>query len=432
MKKLKLLSFLSILALLIFGIGCSKDDEPEPTTGTLIGNVTDGDSGAALSDVQVVVFDASSNSPSGVSAVTDGSGNYMIELDPGNYFVKASKQGYENSPPAAVTPISFAITVGMQTMKDIEMFASSVTNGGWISGVVTAGGAAVAGALVVADDGSGNGYSSVSDAEGKYNIFNVPAGTYSVKAWAAGYNAPEVSASVTSGAETASTDISATAGASGSVSGQITFLATGNIEVDVALTHPSTGETIPGLSTTTTASAYLISNVPDGTYLARASYDNDGIVMDPDWIIKNGEPFVTVSGGAVERPFSVTNSVLVISPSNDANSVEPVSVASTTPTFEWTAYSSTTDYVIEVTDGNGNLIWGGIDRSGVDPVKSMVIPGSELTAVYNFDGLASVAELESGKTYRWRVYASKDSQQSTVGWELISVSEDQRGLFTVE
>jgi hypothetical protein len=223
-----------------------------------------------------------------------------------------------------------------------------------------------------------------------------------------------------------------TEGANGSVSGAITFLATGNIEVDVALTHPATGETIPGLSVITTAQNYELTGVPDGTYLARASFNNDGIVMDPDWIIKNGEPFVTVSGGAVDRPFSVTNSVEVVSPSNTSTSVEPVVVTSTTPTFEWTPYSSTTDYVIEVSDANGNLIWGGIDTSGAEPIKSIIIPSSQLSVDFNSDGNASIAALELGKTYRWRVFASKDSNQSVVGWELISVSEDQRGLFTVE
>ena len=431
MKNYLRVSLLSILALVVVMISCKDDDEPAPTTGTLLGNVTDAASGVALANVQVIVFDASTNSPTGNNALTDASGNYTIELNPGNYFVKASKQGYEKSPPSTVTPISFSITAGIQTTKDIEMFESSITNGGWITGTVNVGGTAVPGALVVADDGAGNGYSSVSGSDGKYSIFNVPAGDYSVNAWIRGFNSTEVTATVSAGTETMSTNITSAQDATGTVGGQITFLATGNIEVDVALTHPATGETIPGLSTTTVSSAYVLSNVPDGTYLARASYDNDGIVMDPDWIIKNGEPFVTVDGGAIDRPFSVTNSVVVVSPSNDANSVVPASVISTTPTFEWTAYSSTSDYVIEVTDGNGNLIWGGIDNSGVDPVKNVIIPSSQLSVVFNFDGTASISELVSGKTYRWRVYASKDSQQSTVGWELISVSEDQRGLFTV-
>lgn len=432
MKKITQILSLSILASIVFIVGCGKDDDSDPvTTGTLMGTVTDASSSSTLSDALIVVFDASTNSPTGASVSSGSDGTYSVELDPGTYFVKASRQGYDNSPPSSITPISFDISKGVETTKDIEMFESSITNGGWITGNVAVNGVAVAGALVVAEN-TGNGYSSISDEDGNYTIFNVPAGTYGVIAWLGGYNAIEVSASVTASTESAGTDITMTEGASGSVTGQITFLATGNIEVDVALTHLATGETIPGLSTITVSSTYELTNVPNGTYLARASYNNDGIVMDPDWIIKNGEPFVTVSSGAVERPFSVTNSVIVNSPSNAASSVEPVTVATTTPTFEWTAYSSTSDYVIEVTDANGNLIWGGIDNSGAEPVKTVIIPSSELSVEYNSDGTASIAALESGKTYRWRVFASKDSNQSTVGWDLISVSEDQRGLFTVE
>ena len=67
----------------------------------------------------------------------------------------------------------------------------------------------------------------------------------------------------------------------------------------MALTHPLTKETIPGLNAITLNRDYTITNVPDGTYLARATYANDGKVIDPDWIIKNGEPLVTVSGGSI-------------------------------------------------------------------------------------------------------------------------------------
>lgn len=431
MKKIIQLFTILILGSLLFTIGCKKEEPVPATSGTLTGTIIDAISGSALADVLVVVFDANTNSPTGATVSSGADGVYSVELDPGTYFVKAAKQGYEKSPPPSVAPISFNITLGATTTKDIEMFESTVTDGGWITGKVMAGDVAVAGALIVADNARG-GYSTISDEEGNYAIFNVPAATYNVNAWLAGYNSTEVSASATASAESAGTDIVMTEGASGSVTGSITFLATGNIEVDVALTHPSTGETIPGLDTITTSYVYELANVPDGTYLARASYNNDGIVMDPDWIVKNGEPFVTVSGGAVDRPFSVTNSVEVLSPSNDATSVEPVVVTTTTPTFEWTPYSATSDYVIEVTDANGKLIWGGFTAGYA--AKNVVIPSSSTSVVFGdvSVGNAPAEDLVSGKTYRWRIFASKNNQQSTVGWDLISVSEDQRGLFIVE
>ncbi|MDH5366607.1 MAG: carboxypeptidase-like regulatory domain-containing protein [Cyclobacteriaceae bacterium] len=431
MKKILQLLSLSILTSLLFVVGCKKEEPVPATTGTLSGTIIDAISGSALADVLVVVFDANTNSPIGASVSSGTDGAYSVELDSGTYFVKASKQGYEKSPPAAVAPISFNITLGVTTTKDIEMFESTVIDGGWISGKVMAGDVAVAGALVVADN-AGVGYSTISDEAGNYAIFNVPAATYAVNAWLAGYNSTEVSASVTAATESTGTDIVMTEGAGGSVTGSISFLATGNLEVDVALTHPFTGETIPGLDTVTSNYVYKLTNVPDGTYLARASYNNDGIVMDPDWIVKNGEPRVTVNGGEVGRPFSVTNAVSVVVPTNEATSVEPVVVTTTTPTFEWTPYSATSDYVIEVMDANGKLIWGGFTAEYAS--KNVVIPGSSTSIAFGDTsvGNAPIEDLVSGKTYRWRIFASKNNQQSATGWELISVSEDQRGLFIVE
>ena len=51
--------------------------------------------------------------------------------------------------------------------------------------------------------------------------------------------------------------------------------------------------------------------------------------------------------------------------------------------------------------------------------------------MFNFNGQATDL-LVVGRTYRWRVYASKDNVQSATGWELISMSEDQRGLITIQ
>ena len=99
------------------------------------------------------------------------------------------------------------------------------------------------------------------------------------------------------------------------------------------------------------------------------------------------------------------------------------------PLFSWSKYSSTSDYVIEVTDANGNLVWGGFNSDWT--VKNIVIPSSQNSIQFNSDGSASSALL-FGKVYRWKVYASKDNSQSATGWELISVSEDQRGLIIIE
>ena len=426
--KSRLLNYLLLLTLITpLVLSCNKDnDEPSPT-GIVRGIITDGTSSEVLSGVRVVLFDANTNQATGDIFTTDVDGIYSFTIAGGNYFINLTKQGYADIPTKGVSASPFTITNGSELDNPVQMFTNGETNIGWISGKLTSADAPVGGSLVVAVNGT-NGISTISDSEGNYVIYNVPMATYTVKAWSAGVNSPEVSAAVTANTETSEVNLAISSTVGSAVSGAVTFLATANIEVDVALTHPITEEAIPGLSTMTSGGTYTLENTPDGEFLARASYANDGIVIDPDWIVKNGEPFVTVSGGNATRNFSVTNAVSLVSPTNDASSTNPVT-SSSTPTFTWTGYSSTSDYVIEVTDANGNVIWGGFNADWT--IKNITIPSSETTIMFNSDGNATEA-LMSGKIYRWSIYASKNNVQSATGWELISVSENQRGLIIIE
>lgn len=426
--KSRLLNYLLLLTLITpLVLSCNKDnDEPSPT-GIVRGIITDGTSSEVLSGVRVVLFDANTNQATGDIFTTDVDGIYSFTIAGGNYFINLTKQGYADIPTKGVSALPFTITNGSELDNPVQMFTNGETNIGWISGKLTSADAPVGGSLVVAVNGT-NGISTISDSEGNYVIYNVPMATYTVIAWNAGVNSPEVSAAVTANTETSEVNLAISSTVGSAVSGAVTFLATANIEVDVALTHPITEEAIPGLSTMTSGGTYTLENTPDGEFLARASYANDGIVIDPDWIVKNGEPFVTVSGGNATRNFSVTNAVSLVSPTNDASSTNPVT-SSSTPTFTWTGYSSTSDYVIEVTDANGNVIWGGFNADWT--IKNITIPSSETTIMFNSDGNATEA-LRSGKIYRWSIYASKNNVQSATGWELISVSENQRGLIIIE
>ncbi len=394
--------------------------------GVLQGTITDAGNSNAIEGARIFIFNADTKTPTGAFSTSDVSGNYEFKLTPGNYFIKVYKQGYFDVTPKDIPAIPFTISLEDTLSKSVEMYTHNLTDGGWISGNVSSTSGNNIGVLVVANDTS-SGYSSITDSAGNYIIYNVPAGDYDVKAWGAGFNSSTATASVTASTETANVDLVLTDGASGSVSGSITFLSTTNIEVDVALTHEITGEAIPGLSATTVGQQYTISNVPDGTFLARASFINDGKVMDPDWIIKNGEPFVTVSGGAATRDFSVTGAITVTDPTNAASSSVPVEISTTTPTFTWEAYSSTSDYIVEVRDANGKLIWGGFSDNWT--TRNMTVPSSQTSVAFNSDGNA-IENLKVGQTYRWRVYASKDAQGGA-SWNLISASEDQMGLFTI-
>ncbi|QCK14755.1 carboxypeptidase-like regulatory domain-containing protein [Mangrovivirga cuniculi] len=430
----RLLNLRTVLALFsviaVFISSCSDDEEEAPTTGTLMGMVTDGSTQTAIEGASVVIYDANTNSPV-LTLTTDVDGNYTTELDPGSYFTKVSAQGYLANPPAGISAVPFDITVGVETENNVVLFPNDQTGLGYISGSVTEGSNPVAGVLVIAEAGD-IAYSAITDEEGNYTIYNVAAGSYSINGWIAGYNSQTETASVTADTETTDVNVSLTSGASGELSGMVTNLAAENKDVDVALVHPITKETLPGLTGFTQDGQYLITNIPNGTYIGRASYANDQRVMDPDRIFKFGEPTVEITGVATELDFDITGSVQVSSPSNELSSTIPVEITNTTPEFSWVAYSSTSDYVIEVTEAaTGNVIWGGFDTTGELPVKNISIPSSQRSITYNSDGNATVPALEPGKVYRWRVYASKDDNNSTTGWTLISASEDQMGLIKI-
>ncbi len=288
-KSTRLVIGLAVLALALQA-GCSKDEPTAPPpTGTLAGHVTDAVSAAALSSTRITLFNALTNSPIGIYS-TIGDGAFRFDLAPGSYYLKLARQGYDPVPPLDITPLPITVTAGATTDNSIQMFRSSVTNGGAITGKVTLNGNPRAGVLVVATSGTTSS-SGLSDLAGDYYIYNLPPDTYTVSAWVVEYSSTTSTPVVAAGSEQAGVNMILTAGQVSTVSGHITFLATTNAEVDVALLSPTTRDVVPGLTAVTSGGNYSIPNVPFGTYLARATYRNDTKVMDPDWIIKNGEPF---------------------------------------------------------------------------------------------------------------------------------------------
>lgn len=441
MKRTMKFSFWSTILLLLTGVffsQCSKDD-PAPAQGTISGKVTDFSSGIALVDVSVVVFNASTNAPQNTTT-TNATGDYSIQVNAGTYFLKFYRQGYLSVPSVGTEPISFQVTTGQTATQAAQMVASNLTNIGFIKGKVSVGSSGQSGALVVAE-GNGAAYSGLSDKDGNYTIFNIPVGSYQVKGFLAEYSSTSAPASVSANVATNDINITLTKNATGQVAGTFkvisqTTIVTPPTTMDISLVHALTRETVPGLSKSLPYSSsinYSFSNVPDGTYIVRATYANDYIVIDPDYITKFGDYKVTVSNGSA-NPASVdlvaTSAVLLTSPTNAMTTTVPVD-ASATPTFQWSAYASTSDYIIEVTDAaTGQVVWGGFTNSGGTITKNIIIPGNTTSATYNSDGKASSAQLTVGKIYRWRIYASKDNVQT--GWNLIAASEDQMGLIKIK
>jgi hypothetical protein len=435
MKRKSNIALVFILIATTIFFSCKKNSDTQPTTGQVKGIVKDATTSSPLENVSVIVFNADNNSPIGQTLKTNASGEFSADLVPGNYFLKFSRQGYYPVPPPSLEAVPFAISLSLITQNDAEMFPASATTAGWITGKVTSNGSPVQGALVVAANGQNNiAFSTSSDQNGDYSIFNVPVGSFNVQAYMSTYNSNTVAASVTANTGITGINITLDKTATATLTGNIRNLAIDNKDVDITFVHPITKETIPGLTTTSTNLAYSLSNIPNGSFIARASYKNDMRVMDPDRIAKFGEPVVTVSGGTCSPStltFDVTGPVTLNAPTNPLTTTVPVN-ATTRPTFQWTAYPSTTDYVIEVMDAStGQVVWGGFDKSGPLPVKKIIIPGNQTSIVYNSNGTATISDLVPGKIYRWRVYASKNDVTSSTGWTLISTSEDQVGLIKI-
>ena len=90
-------------------------------------------------------------------------------------------------------------------------------------------------------------------------------------------------------------------------------------------------------------------------------------------------------------------------------------------------FPQTKEYVIEVKDINGNLIWGGFNESG--EISHAPIPKEWTSVQFDFDGSATES-LKSGNIYQWKLY-SDDSAAPGVQ-TLLSSSEDLMGLFIVK
>lgn len=436
MKRIKIIHCLVLISGMLLFQQCKKNNNDEPVTGKLEGMVKDAVNATPLAGAQVIVFNADQNAPVGQTLTTNTLGEYSTQLVPGNYYVKLYKQGYDAVPPQSMEAVPFSIAASQSTRQDAEMFPVSSSSTGWIEGKVMAGTTPIKGALVVAADSErGVAFSSISAENGEYHIYNVPGGSYSVRVFIRSYQSEIKSANVVAQAGSTGLNFSLQQSTGASLAGNVRNLAISNLDVDISLVHPLTKETIPGLTTRSANQSYTISGIPAGDYIARATYRNDLRVMDPDRIAKFGEPVVSVSG-TVANPstlsFDITGTVVLSTPTNPITTTKPVIVSSTRPTFSWNAYSSTSDYVVEVVDAaTGLVVWGGFNRVAGLPVKKMVIPSSTTSITYNSDGLATTADLVKGKIYRWRVYASKNDVNSPTGWTLISVSEDQVGLIQV-
>ena len=370
------------------------------------------ENGAAIANVAIT--DANGAYALTVPATRDASGTALAT----RYTLRADAAGYDTFPGGLRVALPLDVRTAAGSPPVLENAATTValyprtgSNFGSISGTVKAD---RAGGVLVVAEGQGAYASGVADKSGAYTIFNVPAGAYEVRGYAAGLNLVPASASVNASAETKGVDLTAGGGALGAVSGSVSIVnAPGGSSTSIVLAVESTfgealgrGEVPRGLRMPNVSGAFTISDVPPGKYVVLAAFENDKLVRDPDTSIGNTATLhITVAEAPVDAGnFKITEALGVISPGG-----AQVDTATMPVTFVWADDSSEDHYTLEVFDNFGTKIWSN------DKVPS--VKGSQnVTVAYGGPSLTS------GGYYQFRATSMKGSVP-------ISRTEDLLGVF---
>lgn len=396
-----------------------------------------------IADALVQAIDVN-GAPVGAAVRTDESGAFELAVPAGrdemgvpiegSYTLRAQAAGYQSFPTALrpALPIdagaavlseegesSYVIESSLTTIKLIALPGDS-SQLATISGHVETG--TELGVLVIAE-GVDATYSGLADGEGAYTIFNVPAGTYTVRGYARGAQIDQVMVSVESGELREGVELVTLDRPLNSVTGSIEIVdAPGDAVTSVVLAVESTfnevaarGEVPPGLRVGDVTGAFTITDVPDGRYVVLAAFENDQLVRDPDQSIA-GTAVVPIElpdpdlGSTVQisEGFKVTGALEVVSPGADG----PEQVDTLTPILEWADDASEDGYEIEVFDAFGQRVW------------STEIPGVSGSATVTL-GYAGPA-LQPGMFYQFKVESFRDR---TGGRTAISATEDLKGVF---
>jgi len=282
------------------------------------------------------------------------------------------------------------------------------------------------GVLVVAQQtggtGSGAFASAVADRGGAFTLFNVLPAAYSVRGYSKGFNYDPVDVTVVAGANNTGVHLVKSATLAATLNGSVQIVAGGSptsIVLAVAATFDALlarGEVVPGLRAPESGppaitNGFSITGVPDGDYIVLAGFENDGSVRDPDPGVAgtNLQPLSVRNGAITVQPgqFKITTATTIVSPG--AGDL-PDDVTTATPTFQWQAYPSASQYKVELIDSLGQVIW---TKAGVT--------GTQVT----YDGTTA---LQNGQLYQWR-----GTTYRNVGGNPIptSLTEDLKGVFRV-
>jgi hypothetical protein len=431
------------------GQACEIVQDGEPACFaplTIAGRVINLADEAGVEGAHIVALDINGAARSEV-AISDGDGSYSIRLpaerdadgnpigDP--FTLHASAPGYATfpEPPRQSLPIDLDEAAEAEGTLAIESSATTIgllalgsdAGDGRIAGSIAHDLSAGALVLAVVDDVAVS--RTITDLDGAFVLFNVPAGEVSVEAYLAGLNIEPESVSLGAGAVEEGVELQASTERLSTVSGSVNIVnAEGGLTTSVILALEATfnddvkrGIAPAGLRAADVSGAFMIEGVAPGRYVALAAFENDQLVRDPDEGIAGTDiVHLTVDGNepqiALEQSFKVTQALEVTSPesSDELEVMDP----GADPTFAWADDSSEDGYVVRVYDAFGRMVHEALD-------VPRVTGSTEVT--YTWAG----ADLEAGMIYQMRAWSFRDDR---AGGErsYISATEDMRGVFLAQ
>ena len=249
-------------------ISCSKDESPtEPaTTGTVSGVIIDGMTNSTI--VNVSVF----SKPATSFVTTDANGKYEIKnIEPGEYTMFASKVNYDSM------SVNISVVAGSNTISDFTMRnADSLINlvYGGIEGIVRdyKDDSPIANVTIRTQPVTA---SVTTDANGKFSLSNIVAGTYAVYAEKSNFETVNISVAVVKGLSTTADFFLSELDTNalklfGTISGTI------KNSIDNSLIENVSIRTIPPTSIISTDrnGEYSLSNITPGNYTIYAEKTN--------------------------------------------------------------------------------------------------------------------------------------------------------------
>ncbi|WP_158623289.1 carboxypeptidase-like regulatory domain-containing protein [Corallococcus sp. CA053C] len=422
----------------------------------ITGKVLNATSQQPVAGARLVALDATTSAAATAVVTSDAQGNYRIpvkltrstdaaaDVKSFTYTLRVESKGFLGFPSAIRQAIPLTVNraddanAPAQNVRDVALLPLTHVNPaelGSIAGKVAEGTAGQGGVLVVAEgvNGTSGATSTVTDTSGSFQLLNLPAGTYDVKAFVQGKGfAPVTALSLATAEDKIGVNLTADAApALTSLAGGVNIVnaPAGANETSIVLALASTGEVPRGLSIQTSGQRFSLAGIPAGTYDILASYTNDSLVLDPDpqqlpRPIRITLPKDASSGSLDVGTFKVTGDVGIVSPGRDDVPNE-AAVAAAGLTFRWEDDSSENFYGLELFDAYGTRIWGSEPSTTLMPT----VQAAKNATSKAYDGPA----LTAGQTYQWRITSWTNCTNNCNGalYKPISRSENLRGIFTV-